>query len=279
MATRLTPLLLALTVAFPAQAQLLPFLRPKPPPAPSPTEVVIPPPPTPEEYWEAKEPDVEDRLDPLGERRATRSEIRSPRQIDNGVDPLMYRLWGLPPLQTQLVRAGDAVLEAWVRPSGSVRQGIIRVTVRRDGRAFLQARAGIACCQPAIIKRIDLNEELPAGSDAAFTALAGDPLWSQPAEVRAKEKGADAVDSLCAGGVAYDLTLVTATRISHLRRNCDPLEIGSVAKALAPMVGTVLGRNPYIDYLFPRGADFTADAAAYQAFVDGGGRLVARPRE
>jgi len=276
--SRLLVALFVFCLASPAQAQLLPFLRPKPPPAPAPA-VEPPPPPTPEEYWEGKEPDLEDRQDPLGERRASRAEIRSPRVIDNGVDALMYRLWGLPPLQTQLVRTGDAVLEAWVRPSGSVRQAIIRITLRRDGRSFVQARAGIACCKPEIIKRVDIDEEMPPGAGVPFEALAGDALWNQPAEVRPQERGSGAVDSLCAGGVAYDLTLVTATRAYHLRRNCDPVEVGSIAPVLGPMVGAVLGKNNYIDYLFPKGADFTADARAYEAFVAGGGRLVPRPRE
>lgn len=277
MPNRLLLALCALALASPAQAQLLPFLRPKPPPAP--VVVEAPPPPTPEEYWEGKEPDLEDRQDPLGDRRATRGEIAAPRRIDNGVDPLMYRLWGLPPLQNQLVRTGDAVLEAWVRPSGSVRQAIIRITVRRDGRSFVQARAGLACCRPEIIKRVGIDEEMLPGAGAAFEVLATDALWNQPTEVRPQERGSGAVDSLCAGGVAYDLTLVTATRAYHLRRNCDPVEVGSIAPVLGPMVAAVLGKNGYIDYLFPKGADFGADAQAYQAFVASGGRLTPRPRQ
>jgi hypothetical protein len=36
--------------------------------------------------------------------------------IDNGVDPLLYRLWGLQPLQSQLIKRGELVLEVWARP-------------------------------------------------------------------------------------------------------------------------------------------------------------------
>ncbi|WP_236627746.1 hypothetical protein [Caulobacter sp. B11] len=62
------------------------------------------------------------------------------------VDPLLYRLWGLQPLQAQLVRRGELILEVWARPARGVRQAVVRVTVRRDGRAFVQARAGLGCC-------------------------------------------------------------------------------------------------------------------------------------
>jgi hypothetical protein len=80
--------------------------------------------------------------------------------IDNGVDPLLYRLWGLQPLQSQLIKRGELVLEVWARPATGVRQAVIRVTVRRDGRAFVQARAGLGCCTPEIGRRVDIDAEL-----------------------------------------------------------------------------------------------------------------------
>jgi hypothetical protein len=159
-----------------------------------------------------------------------------------------------------------------------VRQAIIRITVRRDGRAFLQVRAGLGCCKPEIVKRIDINEELPAGSADAFAALAQLDVWNQPREVVLREAAAGAVEGVCVNGVAYDLTLVTASRDYHLRRNCDPVEVGSIAPVLQPMVAAVIGKNPYVDYLFPRGANYEADAAAYQSFIATQGRLVQRPR-
>jgi hypothetical protein len=273
---RLLVLLLVLTLLpVPASAQLL-FRRKAP--EPPPTVEVAPPPPTPKEYWESRYPDPTDAQDPLGERRATRQELATPRTIDNGVDPLLYRLWGLPPLQSQLVREGDAIIETWVRPSGGVRQAIIRVTVRKDGRAFLQVRAGLACCKPEIIKRIDVDEELPAGSGDAFAQLGRLDLWNQPREIRMRDPDAGVVEGVCVNGVAYDVTLVTAARDFHLRRNCDPVEVGSIAAVVQPMVAVVWGKNAYVDYLFPRGADFSSDLAAYQAFTGRGGKIEARPR-
>ena len=102
--------------------------------------------------------------DPLGGRRAFRGE--QPAPIDNGVDPSTYRLWGLTPLQWQLVRGEEMILEVWVRPSLSVRQSVVRVIVRRDGKAFVQARAGLACCEAGISRRVGFDAELSAGAAA-----------------------------------------------------------------------------------------------------------------
>jgi hypothetical protein len=258
----------------PASAQL--FRRK--PPEPAPVVEIAPPPPTPKEYWESRYPDPTDAEDPLGERRATRQELAASRTIDNGVDPLLYRLWGLPPLQTQLVREGEAILETWVRPSGGVRQAIIRITLRRDGRTFLQVRAGLACCKPEIVKRITIDEELPAGAGEAFAQLARLEVWNQPREIRMRDPDVGVVEGVCVNGVAYDVTLVTATRDEHLRRSCDPVEVGSIASVVQPTVAAVWGRNPYVDYLFPRGADFSSDLAAYRSFSERGGKIEARPR-
>ena len=256
-----------------AQAQFFGLGRRPPPPPPPPVEAP-PPPPDPAEWWKDTEPKVDEVKDPLGERRASRAEAAAPpRQIDNGVEPLLYRLWGLQPLQLQLVRSGEAVIEAWVRPSASVRQAVIRIIVRRDGRAFVQGRAGFGCCRPEILRRVDIDQELAAGAGEPFLALAQDAVWSQPKEVVAAEKGLGAVEAVCVNGVSYDLTLVTAGAVRHLRRTCDIVEVGSVAGVLSPVVAAALGREPLFDYLFPKGADFSAQTEAYQSFLASGGRL------
>jgi len=275
----LNPLAAVLILApLSAHAQFFGLGRKPPPPAP----VVIdapPPPPDPELYWEDTEPKIAERFDPLGDRRASKAEAAAPmRPINNGVAPLLYRLWGLQPLQTQLVRKGEVIVEAWVRPSGSVRQVVIRVIVRRDGRAFIQARAGFGCCRAPILRRVDIDQEMIPGSDEPFLTLAQDDVWSQFEEVLVVDKGADAVESLCVNGVSYDVTLVTAGAVRHLRRNCDSVEIGSIAPALEPVIGAALGREPLFDYLFPKGADFSDQADAYRSFIASGGRMTARKR-
>jgi hypothetical protein len=144
-----------------------------PPPAPD-----ILPQPDPKAWWDETWPAPPEALDPLGGRRAGRGETSPP--IDNGVDPLMYRLWGLQPLQSQLVRRGEAVLEVWARPSRGVRQAVIRITLRRDGKAFVQARAGLGCCEPAIARRIAFDEALSPEKAAAVRAVLDDPMWRAP---------------------------------------------------------------------------------------------------
>ncbi len=100
-----------------------------------------PPPPDPVVWWAPEIPKPPPEQDPFQGRRLRKGEQLVP--IDNGVDPLLYRLWGLQPLQSQLIKPGELVLEVWARPATGVRQAVVRVTVRRDGRAFVQARAGL----------------------------------------------------------------------------------------------------------------------------------------
>lgn len=269
--------LAATCVAAPAAAQL-PFLRKPLPPPPEESAPAPPPPPDPKVYWDKKEVPLEDRFDPLGDRRASRAEASAPRPVANGVDPLLYRLWGLQPLQLQLVRGREAIIEAWVRPSGDVRQAVIRITVRSDGRAFVQARAGLGCCRAEIARRVDIDQELPAGSGDAFLDLAKSEVWSQPEEVIAAEKGEQALEAVCVNGVSYDLTLMSADAVRHLRRNCDYVEVGSIAPLLGPVVGAALGREPLFDFLFPRGAGYAEQAEAYRGLVASGGRLTPRTR-
>ncbi|MDO9223290.1 MAG: hypothetical protein Q7U20_06210 [Caulobacter sp.] len=228
------------------------------------------PPPDPALWWSEAWPAAPEAADPLGQRTARRNE--RPPEIDNGVDPLLYRLWSLPPLQTMLVRRDEMVLEVWARPTGSVRQTVIRIVLRGDGKAFVQGRAGMGCCEPRIGRLVAFDEPLQTDSIAAFRALAEHPMWSQPRQIELQEPDGSA-SALCVDGVAWDVTLVTPGRSRHLHRACLDEATGSVADALAPAVAAALGQDPRFDLLFPRGADFSRDKAAYAALLARGGRL------
>lgn len=236
-----------------------------PPPPVAPT-----PPPDPALWWAPETQRPPPETDPLAGRRLGRRE--TPIPIDNGVEPLLYRLWGLQPLQTQLLRRGELVLEVWRRPALSVRQTVIRVTVRRDGRAFVQARAGLGCCAPEIARRVDIDAELPRETIPALLALRDAPLWNQPRAV-AVDYGGGGVSAVCLDGVSWDVTLLSPGQARHLHRACDEAEVGSIAPALSAAVGAALGRDARFDILFARGADFTAEQRAYDALLAGGGGL------
>jgi ketosteroid isomerase-like protein len=60
----------------------------------------------------------------------------------------------------------------------------------------------------------------------------------------------------------------------HLRRYCDPVEIGSVAPALQAIVGAALGRDARFDAVFER-EDYAAYAKAYADLEAGGGGVAA----
>lgn len=242
-----------------------------PPPAPDTL-----PQPDPKAWWEESWPAPPEALDPLGGRRPGRGE--APPPIDNGVDPLMYRLWGLPPLQSQLVRRGEAVLEVWARPSRGVRQAVIRVTLRRDGKAFVQARAGLGCCEPAIARRIAFDEPLPPEKAAAVRALIDDPMWRAPRFVVVEEPGGGTA-AVCVDGVSWDVTLVTPGASRHLRRACLDEEAGSIAPALQAALDAALGLEPRFDVIFPRGADQTAARKAWEDLLARGGRLRPAPAD
>jgi hypothetical protein len=236
---------------------------PPPPPETWPT-------PDPALWWTEPWPARPEAANPLGGRRAGRGE--RPPPIDNGVDPLLYRLWDLQPLQIQLVRRGDLVLEVWARPARGVRQAVIRVTLRGDGKAFVQGRAGLACCDPRVTRLVAFDEALPPERLAAFRALADHPMWRQPRLTEVEDSDGSA-SALCVDGVAWDLTLVVAGASRHLHRACLDEEIGSVADALTPALAAALGRDPRFDLIFPRGADFSRDKAIYEALTARGGRL------
>jgi hypothetical protein len=277
---RLLLALLIAAVALPAQAQ---FGRrvpagpvAPPPPGLSESEAAIWPfpPPDPKTWWDDKWPKTPEAADPLGGRRLYRGEQMP--VIDNGIDASTYRLWGLMPLQWQMVRGDEMILEVWVRPAGSVRQTVVRVTVRRGGDVFVNARAGMACCEAGIGRRIGFDRQLPAGSAARFQALRGHAMWSAPRDVRVDE-GGGASDALCVDGTSYDLTLLVPGRARSLRRACDPAEIGEVADALEPVLQAAMGHEPRIDVIFPGGVSYASARGAYQDLIQGGGRLKADP--
>lgn len=266
---------MALAIAAPADAQ---FFRKRqaqigPPPGTPPAEAEVWPfpPPDPQTWWDDKRPKVEEAADPLGGRRVRRGE-RLPAP-DNGIDASTYRLWGLMPLQWQVIRGDEMILEVWTRPADSVRQTVARVIVRSDDKAFVQARAGLACCEALIGRRVGFDKELPAGSAQRFRALRDLPLWRSPRDVRVVEPGA--AEAVCLEGVSYDVTLLVPGRARTVRRACDPAEIGEGADVLEAVLGAALGHEPRFDVLFRRGADFTSPRNSYRNLIEGGGQLKA----
>jgi hypothetical protein len=264
---------LALACADPAAGQ--PVRAPPKDLPPGAAEVWPFPPPDPGAWWDEERPVAPEAADPLGGRRAGGRERRIP--VDSGVDPSTYRLWGLTPLQWQLVRGEEMILEVWVRPARSVRQSVVRVTVRRDGRAFVQARAGLACCEAGIARRMGFDAELPPGRAPAFQALKANPLWAAPRDVKVSE-GPNIAEGICVDGTAYDLTLMVAGRARSVRRACDSAAIGQAADALEPALRAALGHDPRFDVIYPGGFDLTAARAAYKDLVAHGGALKADPK-
>lgn len=274
------PLLIGLCLAGFAAAATAQPVRPPPRDLPPAQAEVWPwPAADPKAWWDDKWPKLPEAADPLGERKLARGERFVP--IDNGVDPPTYRLWGLMPLQWQVLKPDEMILEAWVRPARSVRQSVVRITVRRDGGVFVQGRAGYACCEPGVGRRIAFDAQLPAGQAQRFLALRSHPMWASPHDVRVAE--AAAAETVCVDGVAYDLTLVVPGRARSLHRACDDAEVGEVADALEPVLQAALGRDPRFDVLYPGGVSFNLARSAYRELVEGGGRLKpdpqARPRE
>lgn len=279
----LIAVLSALAVALPASAQI-PLVFPfpgksrapaGPPPNLPPHEAEIwpYPPPDPKTWWEDKRPKPTEASDPLGGRKLRRGErLAAP---DNGVDASTYRLWGLMPLQWQLVRSDEMILEVWTRPANSVRQSVTRVTVRSDGKAFVQGRAGLACCEATIGRRLGFDAELPEGSAQRFRGLRDLPIWRSPRDVRVVEPGM--ADALCVEGTGYDVTLLTPGRAVTLHRACDPAEVGEIADVLDAVLGAALGHDPRFDVIFPRGVSFASARSAHQELVASGGRLKPNP--
>lgn len=228
--------------------------------------------PDPATWWSPEVPRPPSEAEPLYNRRPARDE--RPIPIDNGVEPLLYRLWGLQPLQSQVLRRGELIVEVWARPARGVRQAVIRATLRRDGRAFVQARAGLGCCTPEIGRRVDIDAELAEVQIPPLRALVADPAWSQPRSVIV-DYGGGAVSALCVDGVSWDVTLLVPGQARHLRRACDDAEVGSIARILAAAVGAAVGRDPRFDAVLPRGADFSRQQRAYDDLLASGGVLKA----
>lgn len=250
---------LALSGAASAQEQVTVALTAEPIPSPDP-----------QAWWTDEWPSKAEASNPLGNRRARRDE--RPPAVDNGVHPLLYRLWGLPPLQDQLLREGEVIVEVWARPAQTVRQAVARVTVRGDGKAFVQGRAGLGCCEPEISRRVAFDEEIAPERADPVKALRDHPMWTAPNLVEMAEDG-QTVDPLCVDGVAYDVTIAQAGGSRHLHRECIGEEIGSVAPALSAVLAAALGYDPRFDVVFPRGADFAADRKAYEDLIARGGEL------
>jgi hypothetical protein len=228
--------------------------------------------PDPAVWWAPEIPKPPPEQDPFQGRRLRPGEKLA--TIDNGVDPLLYRLWGLHPLQSQLIKRGELVLEVWARPATGVRQAVIRVTMRRDGRAFVQARAGLGCCTPEIGRRVDIDAELAPQQIAPLKALVAAPMWSQPRSVIV-DYGGGAVEPVCLEGVSWDVTLLVPGQARHLRRACDDAEVGSIAPALAAALSAASGRDARFDAMFARGGDFSRQQQAYDSLIASGGRLKA----
>jgi len=232
------------------------------------------PAPDPKAWWTDKRPKVEEAADPLGGRRIGRGE-RLPA-VDNGLDASTYRLWGLMPLQWQVVRPGEMIVEVWVRPSNSVRQSVVRAIVKGD-EAFVQGRAGLACCEAGISRRMGFDAKLPPGWADRLAALSKHPAWTSPRDVLVDEAGS--AEALCVEGTSYDLTLVIpGGRSWTLRRACDPAEIGEAADILEAVLGAAMGQDPRFDVIFPGGANFTTARNAYRSLVANGGRLTRDPQ-
>jgi len=235
------------------------------------------PPPDGHAWWTEEWPKRPEAADPLGERKARRDERPPALAIDNGVAPLLYRLWALPPLQHQLVRGNEVVVEMWVRPAETVRQAVTRVILRRDGRAFVQGRAGLACCEPEIDRFVAFDAELSGERAQAVRAAVQDPAWGQPRMVSVVEDGMT-MDQLCVNGVAYDVSLVIENAARSLHRACSGEQIGSIAPILEATLSAALGHDPRFDAAFEHGADFSRDRANYEALLARGGALQARTR-
>lgn len=228
--------------------------------------------PDPAVWWAPEIPKPPPEQDPFQGRRLRKGEQLVP--IDNGVDPLLYRLWGLQPLQSQLIKPGELVLEVWARPATGVRQAVVRVTVRRDGRAFVQARAGLGCCTPEIGRRVDIDAELATQQIPPLRALVGAPMWGQPRSVIV-DYGGGTVESVCLEGVSWDVTLLVPGQARHLRRACDDAEVGSIASALAAALAAASGRDARFDAVFAHGGDFSRQQRAYDSLIASGGQLKA----
>ena len=261
---------LALQAAPPALLPTVPPPEPAAPPGAAAPGAPAPPPYDAAAWWSTPLVKPVVQVDPLYGRRLRRNE--KPARIDAGVEPSLYRLWGLQPLQSRILRRNEMILEIWRRPTRDLRQVVIRLTVRGDGRAFVNARAGLLCCEPAVARRVDIDAELPDPAASTLLTLRDDPMWESPRTVEV-DYGGGMVTGVCVDGVSWEVILATSDKVRQLRRACDDPELGQVANAVSPALAAVLGRDPRIDLIFPKGAGLDAERAAYAALIAGGGRL------
>ena len=275
--------MMATLCAGSAQAQLFRRVLPNNPPVASPPANLPPaeaeiwpyPPPDPRTWWDDNWPKMPEAADPLGGRRVPYRQTLAP--IDNGIEASTYRIWGLMPLQWEVLYPGEMILEVWVRPAKSVRQSVSRVIVRRDGRAFVQGRAGLACCEPDISRRMGFDAALPPGTAQAFLTLRNHPMWQAPRLVRVNQGGGTA-EAVCVDGVSYDVTLLVPGRSRSLHRACEDEEIGQIADALEPALRAAMGQDPRFDVLYPGGINFNLERKAYQNMLARGGALKPDPQ-
>src|SRR4051812_41902046 len=120
-ARRLAAALLTL-VALASAAEAAPRGKAAAPEGLSPAEAEVWPwpAPDPKSWWDDERPKPPEASDPLAGRKLSSRDRLTP--VDNGIEPTVYRLWGLQPLQTQALTEGEMILEVWTRPARSVRQ-------------------------------------------------------------------------------------------------------------------------------------------------------------
>ncbi|MGH1557150.1 hypothetical protein ACRAWD_03680 [Caulobacter segnis] len=122
--------------------------------------------------------------------------------------------------------------------------GRVRVTLRRDGRAFVQARAGLGCCTPEIGRRVGHQR----GTWRTLDRAAQGPRQAiPPGASRARSSSITAAArSRPSASTAFPGTSPcwSPARPRHLRRACDDAEVGSIARILTAAVGAAAGRDP-----------------------------------
>jgi ketosteroid isomerase-like protein len=122
---------------------------------------------------------------------------------------------------------------------------------------------------------VDINTQVTGQQRQALARLREDPLWDQPRDVEVSEAG-DVVSSVCVDGASYDLTLLTDRRAAHVRRSCDPAEVGSAAAVMRVLVEAARGFDPRFDVVFAS-QRFDQYSRSYADRVASGGRVQAPP--
>jgi ketosteroid isomerase-like protein len=118
---------------------------------------------------------------------------------------------------------------------------------------------------------VDINTQLTAEQRRGLLRLRDDPTWNQPRNVVVSE-GEGVVSSVCVDGASYDLTLLDDRRAVHLRRSCDPSEIGSAASLIQAIVGAARGQDARFDAVFAE-QPLARYAQSYAQLLEVGGRI------